>query len=466
MMNSVWRQITLNGFSLQQWREVSYFHRLLKPLRQWRQASRLLQWGDLIGLILIGLLFVLAPFVSTLLIGVLLIACAGFWLLLTLTDESGIGLTPIHLMVTLYWGVMAAATAFSPVKAAALQGLIKLTLNLLLFFLMAWVLRSPRSRSGLIGVYLLITQIVSVYGLRQWFFGADALATWVDPTSSLANTTRVYSYLDNPNLLAGYLLPAIGLSLMAVFAWPSWTQKALAVVMVLVNTSCLVLTFSRGGWLGFVAVSFVGLILLVHWWSIRFSKIWRALALPLLVGGAAACLIGAVLFVDPLRERVYSIFAGSRDSSNNFRLNVWAAVIDMIRDRPILGIGPGNDAFNKIYPLFQRPRYTALSAYSIFLETAVEAGLVGLSIFLWLVMVTFNQGWIQLQRLRQVGDRQGYWLIGAIAAQAGLLTHGLVDTIWYRPQVSTLWWLMMAIVASYYMAKPLREALRESSRVN
>ena len=460
MMNSVWRQITLTGFSLQQWREASYGHRLLKPLRQWRQASVLLQWGDLIGLILIGLLFALAPFVSTTLIGVLLIACAGLWFLLTLTDEAGSGLTPIHLMAALYWGVMAMATAVSPVKAAALQGLIKLTLNLLLFLLMARVLRSPRHRSGLIGVYLLTCLIVSVYGLRQWFFGADALATWVDPASSLANTTRVYSYLGNPNLLAGYLVPAVALSAMAVFVWPSWTQKALAGVMVLVNLPCLVLTFSRGGWLGFVAASFVGLILLVYWWSIRFPPFWRIWALPLIVGGAAAFLFFAVLFVEPLRERVSSIFVGSKDSSNNFRLNVWGAVMDMIRARPVLGIGPGNVAFNQVYPLFQRPQYTALSAYSIFLETAVEAGLVGLGVFLWLVLVTFNQGWTQLQRLRQFGDSQGYWLMGAIAAQAGLLTHGLVDTIWYRPQVSTLWWLMMAIVASYYTVQPLRELSR------
>jgi len=38
----------------------------------------------------------------------------------------------------------------------------------------------------------------------------------------------------------------------------------------------------------------------------------------------------------------------------------------MILDRPIIGIGPGHDAFNKIYPLYQLPAL-ALSAYSIFL---------------------------------------------------------------------------------------------------
>ncbi len=454
MFSTVWQQITLNRFALHQWRQVSVVHRLLGFLRQWRQGSALLPWGDVIGLILIAVLLVLSPYVSTTLIGVLLLACAGFWMLLTLSDEAGEGLTPIHLVVVVYWGAMALATALSPVKAAALQGLVKLTLNLVLFLLMARVIRQPRLRTGLITVYLLTALVVSVYGLRQWFFGADALATWVDPTSNLAGTTRVYSYLGNPNLLAGYLIPAVMLSGAAIFAWSRWMPKALAVVLALTHTACLVLTFSRGGWLGFIAGSFVLLVLLVQFWSVRFTAFWQRWALPVLVGGSAAFVVLAVVAVDPLRDRVMSMFVGRQDSSNNFRINVWAGVLDMIRDRPILGIGPGNDAFNKVYPLYQRPRYTALSAYSVFLEIAVEAGLVGLAAFLWLMVVVFGQGWRQLQHLREQQSVQGYWLIAALAALAGMLTHGLVDTVWYRPQVSTLWWLMMALVASYYRSQP------------
>ncbi|MEO0986964.1 MAG: IctB family putative bicarbonate transporter [Cyanobacteria bacterium J06639_14] len=454
MLTSVWQQITFNRLALHQWREVSLIHRVLGFLRSWRHGSWLLQWGDGIGLVIIAILFALAPYVSTTLIGVLLLACGAWWVLLTVTDEAGEGLTPIHLLVALYWGVMVLATAVSPVKAAAISGLIKLTLNLLLFLLMARVLRRPRLRTGLVTAYLLTALIVSVYGMRQWFFGAEALATWVDPTSNLAGTTRVYSYLGNPNLLAGYLVPAVMLSGAAVFAWSRWTPKLLAIVALLVNTACLVLTFSRGGWLGFVAGGFALLVLLVQFWSIRFNPFWQRWALPLLMGGSVAFLVLAVSALAPLRDRVMSIFAGRSDSSNNFRINVWIAVIDMIKDRPFLGIGPGNDAFNKVYPLYQQPRYTALSAYSVILEIAVEAGLIGLAIFFWLLTVTFGQGWRQLQHLREQQSRQGYWLIAALATMVGMLVHGLVDTIWYRPQVSILWWLMLALVASYYASKP------------
>ncbi|MGB3312207.1 MAG: IctB family putative bicarbonate transporter [Nodosilinea sp.] len=452
MLTSVWQQLTLSTLALEQWREASVLHQLLTPLRRWRQGSWLLRWGDWIGLAIVVVLFALAPYVSTTLIGVLLLAAAALWALLTLTDEAGAGLSPVHLGVAVYWGIMVLATALSPVRGAALTGLIKLSLNILLFLLVARVARRPRARGLLILAYILTTLPVAVYGLRQYFFGATALATWVDANSAVADVTRVYSFLGNPNLLAGYLIPGIMMSMVAVFAWPRWVPKGLALLAALINTLCLILTLSRGGWIGFLLAGFVLMILVVQYWSIWFSPFWKRWALPVLMGGAAAVVVLGVISVDSLRARVLSIFVGRADSSNNFRMNVWAGVIDMIRARPILGIGPGNDAFNSVYPLFQRPRYTALSAYSVFLEVLVEGGLVGLLAFLWLLLLIFNQGWVQLQRLRESQDAQGYWLIGAIASITGILGQGIADTVMYRPQISTLWWMSIAIVASYYPA--------------
>jgi putative inorganic carbon (HCO3(-)) transporter len=454
-MNLVWQKFTLSDLPLKEYLATSYLRRFsVGLLNSWRQSSILIQWGDIIAAALISLVYALAPFVSSTLIGVLLIACVGFWLLLTLSDEpvpANAGLfTPIHLLVLLYWGIAVVATALSPVKKAAVNDLATLTLYLLLFALCARVLRSSRIRSWIITLYLLVSLIVSVYGLRQWFFGAAQLATWVDPESPLSKTTRVYSYLGNPNLLAGYLVPAVVLSLVAIFAWQSWVKKALAVTMLGVNSACLVLTFSRGGWIGLLVAVFTAMVLLVYWWSVQMPPFWRTWSLPIMLGGFLGFLVLAVIFVEPVRLRVFSIFADRQDSSNNFRRNVWDAVFEMIRDRPIIGIGPGHNSFNKVYPLYQRPRYSALSAYSILLEVAVETGFIGLACFLWLIVVTFNTAVLQLRRLRESRNNQGFWLIGAFASLLGMLAHGTVDTIWFRPEVNTLWWLMVALIASYW----------------
>ncbi len=396
-MNSVWQKFTLSNLRLYQWRGASYLYKLVGLLQSWRRGSWLMQWAEPIGALLVALVLTLAPFVSSALIGVLLFACAAFWVLLTLSDETDLSerfplkVTPIHLLVLLYWGIAAVATALSPVKKEAATGLGKLTLYLLLFALIARVLRSPRIRSWMMTLFLHISLIVSIYGIRQWFFGAKALATWVDPESPSGHLKRVYSYLGNPNLLAGYLIPAIALSLVAIFVWRWWLPKALALTIFLVNSICLVLTFSRGGWIGFVVCLVVLLVLLVYWYTVQLPTAWRPWAMPVLLGSCAGVILLAVLLIEPLRIRVASMFVGRQDSSNNFRLNVWSSVKEMIHDRPIIGIGPGNNAFNKIYPQYMRARYSALSAYSIFLEVLVETGLIGFSCFLWLLVVTFNQ---------------------------------------------------------------------------
>lgn len=454
-MNLVWQRFTLSSLPLKEYLATSYVHRsLVGLLSSWRQTSVLIQWGDAIAAALLSLVYALAPFASSTLVGLLLVACVVFWLLLTLSDEATpanvSSVTPIHLLVLFYWGIAAVATALSPVKKAALNDLATLTLYLLLFALCARVLRSPRLRSWIIILYLHVSLIVSVYGLRQWFFGATALATWVDPESPLSKTTRVYSYLGNPNLLAGYLLPAVIFSFVAIFAWQSWLKKALGLTMLIVNTACLILTFSRGGWIGLVVAVLTVMALLVYWKSDQMPLFWRTWSLPIVLGSLIGVLILAVIFVEPVRLRVFSIFADRQDSSNNFRRNVWDAVFEMIRDRPIFGIGPGHNSFNQVYPLYQRPRYTALSAYSILFEVTVETGFVGLACFLWLIIVTFNTALLQVRRLRRLRSGEGFWLVGAIAILLGMLAHGTVDTVWYRPEVNTLWWLIVALIASYW----------------
>ena len=448
--------------SLRRWRGASFFYRVVGLLHPWQDGSMLLRWAEPLGALLIACVLSCGPFVSTSLIGLLLLACGGFWALLTLADKGDRGgITATHLWVLLYWGIAIVAVAFSPVQAAAFSGWVKLTLYLLWFALSARIVRVRRWQNWTIALYLLIALVVSIYGVRQEMFGAEQLATWNDPLSTQADDTRAYSYLGNPNLLAGYLIPAVALSGAALLAWRGWLQKAAALVLLLVNGACLFFTDSRGGWIGLAAMAFVFALLLYFWWRPQLPTFWRVWFLPLAMGAGAILLAGAIVAVEPLRLRLTSIFAWRGDSSNNFRINVWYAAIDMIRARPIIGIGPGNAAFNKIYPLFMRPNYSALSAYSIYLEVAVETGLVGLAAFLALLASLGQQGWQGVLRLRAAGDAGGLWLIAAIAAIAGMLAHGLVDTVWYRPQVNVVWWFLAAIAVSQVGIIPVRTSKGE-----
>ena len=149
-MKSTWTNIALTKLNFDLWLSNSYLYRLLNLISVWRSGSWFLQWSEEIGAALLGLILLLAPFVSTSLIGVLLIAVALYWILTTVSESQPLGITPVHVLVFLYWGVAAIAALLSPVRAEAIDGLVKLTLYLMMFALGSRILRSPRLCNWLI----------------------------------------------------------------------------------------------------------------------------------------------------------------------------------------------------------------------------------------------------------------------------------------------------------------------------
>ena len=436
------------------------FFRLISPLQSWREGSRLLSAKFLGGLLVV--LLASLPFLENAQTGVIGAAVAIAWLMMWLSDrrdgeDQTVPIwTPIHLPLISYWAIALLATLISPVRVAAMDGMVKLTIYMLAFVSLSRLMRLGW-RNIFIAAYLISALVASAYGVQQSFLGAPELATWTDPTSEIAGTTRVYSFLGNPNLFAGYLIPALPLGAIAAIYWQSWGMKAIAAITAILGAFCITQSQSRGGLMGLAAESFAIVLLLVYWWGRRLPK-WT---LPTVFGSTAGAIALGTILIPTLRKRVGSIF-GTEDSSNAFRVNVWMSVLNMIKAKPILGIGPGNKAFNLIYPQYQRSGYSALGTYSVPLEITVETGIVGVICYSWLIFTIFRQGWIALNRLRSDRDPNGLWIIGAIATLTGMMVHGLVDTVWYRPQVQLLWWLAIALISSFYIAPTINKELEKT----
>ncbi|MEO1002232.1 MAG: IctB family putative bicarbonate transporter [Cyanobacteria bacterium J06638_7] len=403
-------------------------------------GSRLVPLG---GLVLCALMAGL-PLLSRAGLSLLILASSGLWLLLSLRRPAR-GITAINAWILVILAVALLATGFSPVPSAAARGLVKLASYLGVYALMQEVLSAAplwwdRIVASLLGGSLL----TSVIGLRQLYADTSELARWADPTSVAAGTVRIYATLGNPNLLAGYLLPILPLAVVAVLRWRQPARRLYALAALALGLAALVLTYSRGAWLGLVASAAVILVLLAVRHTRRWPPRWRRLVPVLVLVGGTVLLAVLVFQVEALRVRVFSLLAGRGDSSNNFRINVWLAALDMIEARPWLGIGPGNDAFNLIYPLYQQPRFNALSAYSIPLELAVEAGIPGLLAAIALVIAGLRRG-------LEVWQGSGPFALpalGALAVIAGLGVQGLTDTIFFRPEVQLSAWFCLATLSA------------------
>ncbi|MEB3172475.1 MAG: IctB family putative bicarbonate transporter [Cyanobacteriota bacterium] len=375
----------------------------------------------------------------------LLIAASGLlWLVWALRTPAGT-LGPINLWILATLAVATLATGFSPVPLAAFKGLLKLISYLGVYALLRELLaKQPRWWDRLVAALLCGSLATSVIGIRQLFGNTEELARWADPNSVADGTIRIYGTLENPNLLGGFLLAVLPLAVAALLRWQPPLQRLFAASSLAAGLIALVLTYSRGAWMGLVASLAVIVLLLALRQTRSWPPLWRRLfpLLLLLLGSAALVLL--VTQVEPLRVRVLSLVAGREDSSNNFRINVWLAALKMVEARPWLGIGPGNEAFNLIYPLFQQPKFNALSAYSIPLEIAVEAGIPGLIVLLGLVITAVRTGLRQLK-----GD--GPLVLPAVASLAmvaGLGVQGLTDTIFFRPEVQLIGWFALAVLSA------------------
>jgi putative inorganic carbon (HCO3(-)) transporter len=402
-------------------------------------ASRL---SLLSGLVLCALMAGL-PFVTRAGLSLLILAAGLLWLFWALSTPPG-RIRGISGWLLLMLGIAVLATGFSPVPAAAAKGLLKLTSYLGVYALMRQLLASaPPWWDRIVAALLAGELLSSVLAIRQLYGDTTELARWADPNSVADGTIRVYGPLENPNLLAGYLIPILPIALVALLRWRSWPQRLFAAASLLLGSAALFLSYSRGGWLGMLAAVGAVVLLLVLRQTRHWPTLWRRLFPLLLITGAVAVLVVAVTQIEPLRIRVMSLVAGRGDSSNNFRINVWLAAIEMIQERPWLGIGPGNSAFNLIYPLYQQPKFNALSAYSVPLELLVEGGIPNLLAGLGLLLACVRAGWAQLKG-------EASWALpalAALAAIAGLCVQGATDTIFFRPEVQLIGWFCLATLS-------------------
>jgi putative inorganic carbon (HCO3(-)) transporter len=397
----------------------------------------------LAGVVLCALMAGL-PLVSRGGLSLLIVASGLLWLLWALRTPAG-AIRPISAWLLVMLAVAVLATGFSPVPVAACKGLLKLVSYLGVYALMRQLLETAPRWWDRLAAALLCGELASaVIAIRQLYGDTGELARWADPNSVADGTIRVYGPLENPNLLAGYLIPILPIAVAGLLRWRSWPQRLFAGAALALGAAALILSYSRGGWLGMVAALAAMALLLVLRSTRSWPPLWRKLFPVLLIGVGAALLVVAVTQIEPLRIRVMSLVAGRQDSSNNFRINVWLAALEMIQDRPWLGIGPGNSAFNLIYPLYQQPKFNALSAYSVPLELLVEGGVPGLLAGLGLLQASLRAGLIQLKG-------ESAWALPAlasIAAIAGLCVQGATDTIFFRPEVQMSGWFCLASLSA------------------
>lgn len=352
-----------------------------------------------------------------------------------------------ELWLLAYFMIVIISLAGSTLFTLSLKGFFK-TFTYLAFY--ASTVQYLKNNKGkipyILGAIGICVSFEAVIGFLQNFAHVEEISTWQDVSNLNPEQvmTRVYGTLKplNPNLLGGYFvagIPAVyGLS--AYFFNNKKINFAFcSFVLALLATITLFLTGCRGSYIGMM-------VIMAGMFAVSAKFLWQNYKQIYLsiVGGVVALGTFAVLLSSSLRARVFSIFAMRQDSSNSFRFNVFQSSFEMFKDNWLLGIGVGNKNFREIYGLYMKTGFDALSAYNIYLEIAVESGIFALVAYLGF-LITLMKDAVKFI-LKSVDTNAVIFVATALISICAVSIHGLVDTVFFRPQIQFVFWTMVAII--------------------
>ena len=380
------------------------------------------------------LTFLCLPFVTTkhliLMLGLILVSyvlkllCGRRVLRLSLIDYA----VAVFLFFTIFSGIITVDTSSFPKMMV-----------FVIFMLGYFVVKNTISSPSLVRrcLYSLVTSsvLVSAYGLYQNFFG-ELSTVWQDVTIFSEISGRVVSSFENPNVLGEYLILVFPVTLALMISAKSVNHRFAFFCAAVLNVACLIFTWSRGAWLGFIIATVLFFLL-----SGKHFFTAGILLTPLAAFGLS--------FMG--NTSVFRRFTTFGDSSTSYRLSIWRGTLDMLKDIWWYGIGIGEGAFRKVYPAYALPGIEAAPhSHNLYLQIITEGGIFALLSFVLFILI-FMQCSFSFSR-NAVSHANRSICVGLFAGIAAFLIQGLTDYVWYNYRIFLLFWLIAGLSVAHIQA--------------
>ncbi len=326
--------------------------------------------------------------------------------------------------------------------------------QLLMFLVIYWmVISCVHGESQVLrvsAVMALIASVASLAAMYQVLF-PRAFHAWyaqLPAVSALANTNHV----------GGYLITAIPLTFSLALCGAALRRAAFGALAVVAMIT-LVLTEARGAWVGFAGGIFIMVVLLV-WRPDREGPLVNTKRMVVSLGLVVLLALAPAEFLlqkrgAPILSRVATIFDPSYPT-NRFRFEWWGEAVQMVKDRPLLGVGIGNFPLARIrYARYVDPTPTNFlileHPHNEYLHTAAETGLIGLLASLWLL---FSVGRLAWRLLRSATSSPSYAMaVGFTGSLVGATIHSFFFYPWHSASSSLNLWVTLALLEALFHAQ-------------
>ncbi len=303
---------------------------------------------------------------------------------------------------------------------------------MLSYFVVKNTLGSPALVRRCIAALITSSVVVSLIGLYQNFFGTIS-AIWLDQTVFTDIRGRVVSTFENPNVLGEYIILIFPLILAMMITDKRKNAKFTYLVAAGLNCACLVFTWSRGAWLGF-------LLSLIVFFAVSGKGFLTAaiLSVPVL----------NIIVYFAMDTAIFERFTNLSDSSSSYRFNIWRGVLNMLEHVGLHGIGIGEGAFQTVYPGYALAGIEAAPhSHNLFLQIVVETGIFSLIAF-FIFLFLYAQCSLGFCRTAYTKTNKIICL-GLFAGVFAFLVQGMTDYVWYNYRIFLLFWMVIGLALAH-----------------
>lgn len=372
--------------------------------------------------------------ISKAIIEFLSILAIVFFVFKKAVQRKGIPVTYFNFVIFAYLAISFFSIFLSSnVKISSRTFTCKILQDLSLFFVIADALNNESRARTFIYILFVSSLLLGVDGIYQYFTHKDFIRNRPD----LA-IPRIYASFRTPNDFGCYLITIIPFLIVTFFVKLRTKIFKFAIAgLFLLLFACLMLSVSRGAWLGFVvSVLFLGI------WLPSIAAIFIILGLLILVMRS---------FFHPLiKVRLNILFnffdpEFIADAGSVERKIIWRAGWRMFLSKPIMGVGLGTFMFNFKKFLAQDYPFGPFYAHNCYLQMAAEIGVIGLFFFLLIILLFYLQGIVNLNNKNIPKTYSWYMLLGSLAALLGYCVHMAVDTSFYSLDLGILFWILLGL---------------------
>jgi O-antigen ligase len=326
------------------------------------------------------------------------------------------------------------SSVFSVHKSTSIWAFILLLNYLVIFYLTIHVVRTRSQFRQLVYLIVFMAALLSIIGLLKKFCGNPF--PWWDYSDFQKTPDRLSSTFGNPDHLAGYMEMTIPLVLGLLLTGFRGIKLYLLIVLTVFLSMALIFSLSRGGWISaFIGLFFMSVALLFNH---HFQS--KRLVLTLVCGFFVVAFI--VLSSTPVVKR---IIITSEQMGKLARITVWGGIVEMIKDYPLLGTGPGTFAI--VYTQYQPAGfdYRYFMGHNDYLHFVSETGLFLIAVMVWMMVALFIRGFKKLNNPSRLV--RGITL-GAMSSITAILVHSIFDFNLHIPATAILFTVLAALVVS------------------